>query len=61
MMDELTKLDPTKIIFDSPMKCLDAFIRQLASITEDYTEKNSSIRQLEFKVKQFEQKSERSQ
>ena len=46
MMDELTKLDPTKIIYDSPLKCLEAFLRQLATITSEYARKNTNFEQI---------------
>jgi hypothetical protein len=46
MMRELTRLDPTKMIYDSPMLCLNAFLEQLASITQDHEERNAHIEQL---------------
>lgn len=61
MMDELTKIDPTKVIYDSPSQCLDAFIAELAAITSNHTQKNTHITQLEQKVKQFEHKNLKNQ
>lgn len=53
MMDHLVKIDPSKMIYETPIQCLESFLNHLTNMTSSYNQKSENISQLLQQVKQL--------